>query len=241
LIASAAKADVITARVTSDAEEHLTAFGGNDGFGSVDLTSSDLELISEGNGGLDWQAIGLQFTGLGIARGSLINSAAVTFTIDPGEVGQAGNLALTIFGELTPNAVAMSATNFNLSTRLRTASSVSWNLSTTNPATGQPYVNGQLLSTPDISNIFREIIGQTGWDANNQLSLLIFPNAFFTDPAGGTVLPEIELRSLDFGEPSAPLLSVDFTAVPEPSSFLLIAVFGIFAMRGQRFKKPMLS
>lgn len=142
LIAPAAKADVITARVTSDAEEHLTVFGGSDGFGSVDLTSSDLELISEGNGGLDWQAIGLQLTGLGIARGSLINSAAVTFTIDPGEVGQAGNLALTIFGELTP---------------------------------------------------------------------------------------------------TAPLLSVDFTAVPEPSSFLLIAVFGIFAVRGQRFKKPMLS
>ncbi|MDX1364609.1 hypothetical protein [Arenibacter latericius] len=70
----------ITSRIASDnddAEERLS-----DGF--VNLTSSDLELISDGSTG---QLIGLRFQNINIPQGTTILNASIQFTTDQKIIG----------------------------------------------------------------------------------------------------------------------------------------------------------
>jgi len=88
---NAARADIVTRSIQleeDDAEEYLNT---NDPSGGTYpdylqrggwVKNSDLELGSEGEEGLAWQVIAVQYNQLGIPQGATITSAKLTFTID---------------------------------------------------------------------------------------------------------------------------------------------------------------
>lgn len=214
----------------NDAEEHLNdpVFSGqSETRGALEsLASSDLE-TSEQMGGLDWQGIGVQWDQLGIAQGSVINQATVTFTIDavnPPVIG--GSTAFTLFAEAVDNSADFAAVDFNISSRDRTAASVAWDAS----VVPVPEVEGSTVEI-DVTPLVQEVVNRVGWSANNQLSILLFPDVYLANP-DGAALP---IRVLEFeagpGDDSA-TLSVNF--VPEPNSLALLAIGGLAVLRRRR-------
>ncbi|MCH7890733.1 MAG: hypothetical protein IH921_04435, partial [Gemmatimonadetes bacterium] len=111
-----AHADVIERRIASgndDAEEDL-------GNASMDLGSSDLELINDGGP----QSVGMRFTNIDIPPGSIIQSAFIQFTVDEMD---SGPTSLTVSGELSPDAAAFSSNAGDITSRPLTATFVEWN------------------------------------------------------------------------------------------------------------------
>lgn len=97
--------------------------------GQYDEVSSDLEIGLEtpGNPARTSQLIGLRFNNILIPKGTIINNAYIQFTGDAGKNQDPS--VLTIKGEAADNAVTFNiATPFNLSSRLKTNSSVTWNI-----------------------------------------------------------------------------------------------------------------
>ena len=188
------------------------------------LTSSDLEFGSEGNAGLDWQAIGLQYDMLGIPQGATIISAKVTFEIDdnsnPGD-----STGLTIFSELTTNASVFTMDAFNISSRTRSAASQGWSPAMYTQADAD--ASNVLVDTPDIAALIQEVVDQAGWSANNRLTLMIFPDAWLNGEGADTTVQETEVEAGP-GSDSA-ILTVEY--IPEPATMCLLALGGLMIRR----------
>jgi len=182
------------------------------------LDSSDLELGSEGDGGLGWQAIAMQYDQLGIPQGATITSAKLTFTVDDSGVEGESN-DFTILAEAADNAAVYGYSldapfwpgyawldSYDITSRARTAASVSWA-----PA-ALPAV-GTTLDTPDIASLIQEVVNRPGWSENNRLTVMIYPDVYLalSDPTtgGSTSVQEIEFE----GGPGSdsPTLTVQFT------------------------------
>jgi hypothetical protein len=169
---------------TDDAEESAS--------GSMQLTSSDLELVNDGSD----QLVGMRFQGVTIPRGATISSAYVQFQTD--EVTTA-TTALTIRGQAADNPATFSSTTAGkISTRTRTASAVSW--SPVAWTTVEQAGAGQ--RTPNIASVIQEIVNRTGWTSGNSLVIII----------NGTGKRTAE--AYDGEQPSAPLLRVDYATGP---------------------------
>jgi len=135
--------------------------------GSVDLSSSDLELCIE-----KWiwplsdedQWIGLRFSGLEIPQGAQIASATIQFTADSDE---SDNATISIFGENIDNASPFTGTTNNISTRAHTSAQINWapNGWTNNSATATE-------QTPDLTTIVTEITSRAGWQTGNSMVFL---------------------------------------------------------------------
>ena len=173
----------VTSRVnqsSDDAEENVSG-------GSMDLTSSDLELISDG--GTD-QLVGIRFNNITIPQGAIISSANIEFETDELD---SGPTSLTISGEDVDNAVSFSTSLGNISARTKTTASVSWN--------NVPAWNtvDEKHQTPDISAIIQEIVDRGGWSDGNSIVLIL-------EGSG-----ERTAEAFD-GEPSAaPLLTIEYS------------------------------
>jgi hypothetical protein len=203
-------ADTIEVRVSDgndDAEEHVTSADAGDPMGSVDITSSDLELGAEGGGG-DLQQIGIRFQGINILPLSTINSAFVQFTTD--EIDDEVT-SVRIYGELSPNAAPYSAATNNVTNRTKTTAFVDWSNIPIWELEGEA---GPDQRTPNLGPVLQEIINQPGWAAGNALALIIDAN-----PGG-----ERTAESFNGVPAAAPLLSVDFIPIPEPSTVALASV-----------------
>ena len=135
---------------SDDAEEGAT--------GSVNLTSSDLELVHDSSD----QKIGLRFTALAIPPGARIDSAWVQFNVDE---TQNETTTLAVQAQAADNTVTFSSTN-KVSTRPRTSASVSW---TPSPWT----TTGQPQRTIDLSPVIQEVVGRSGWASGNSLVIII--------------------------------------------------------------------
>jgi hypothetical protein len=108
---------VVETRISSgndDVEERLA--------GSIDLTSSDLELVDDNPSKLN-QTIGLRFNGLDIPQGAIITNAYIQFQ---GDEADAGAATLQIHGEDTDDAAAFSSSSFDVSSRSLTSATVTW-------------------------------------------------------------------------------------------------------------------
>jgi hypothetical protein len=175
----------ISAAVASssdDAEQH--------GDNSVDINSSDLELVNDGSRGD--QIVGMRFNGVDIPQGAAITSAYIQFTVDETD---AGSISLTIRGEDTDNALTFSETDNNISARSKTSASVSWS-----PADwGTVGEAGSAQRTPDIKSVIQEIVDRNGWDSGNSLAIIISGSGVRT------------AESYDGSASSAPKLFVDFS------------------------------
>jgi hypothetical protein len=131
--------------------------------GSVGLTSSDLELVTDGS---SVQAVGLRFTGVQVPRGAQVTAATVQFQTD--EVSTDG-ASITIRGEATDNAATFTTATRNVSGRPRTAASVTW----TPPTWPTVGAHGAAERTPDLTPVLQELVNRPGWASGNAVVLVL--------------------------------------------------------------------
>ncbi|MDX1747316.1 MAG: PKD domain-containing protein, partial [Halobacteriales archaeon] len=152
--------------------------------GSVDLTSSDLELIHDPMEGD--QTVGLRFA-INASQGSTITSAWIQFQADEVDTDAA---SLVIEGEAIDDAPSFADVSLGISSRTRTSRSVSWSP----PAWPTKRDAGPDQQTPDLSPIIQEIVDRPGWAAGNSVALIItgtgkrVADAFDADPGAAPVL-----------------------------------------------------
>ena len=219
-----ARSDTIAVRVAAsadDGEENVIS-------GAMEaLDSSDLELGLERvpDDGEGIQIAGMRFLGVNVPAGSTINSAAIQFTVDENDKGPAA-ANFGILGQLSPNPVAFTNADGDITDRPSASNAVAWiNVPSW---TGQVGMAGPDQRTPDISAIVQEIIDQPGWVAGNAMAFGVVP----IDAAGDidpTSQANRTAESFDGVPTSAPLLEIDFTPIPEPSTVIL-AAFGFVAL-----------
>ena len=163
--------------------------------GSVSLTSSDLELTTDGS---KVQTIGLRFTDITVPAGATITHASVQFNVDETSTGAT---SLRIFGERNANPATFLAATRNVSSRPRTDTFVDWvpaSWPTRNAA-------GPDQRTPALTGIVQEIIGLPGWTSGNALALVITGTGRRTAEAfEGTGPPVLHLEYTGAEPPPSP-------------------------------------
>lgn len=142
---------------SDDAEEEISS-------GSVNLTSSDLELTSDG-GSNQW--VGMRFQNITIPQGTVILSASIQFTVDETD---SGSTSVQIWGHDADNSGTFTTTVNNISNRPRTTASVNWS---TIPAWNTVGQAGTDQETPDLTSIVQEIVNRGGWASGNAMSFVI--------------------------------------------------------------------
>lgn len=167
--------DVRIAASADDAEESVT--------GTVNLTSTDLELVQDGS----TQTVGIRFPSVPIPPGVHVLKAHLQFGTD--EVTSAAT-SLTIRGQVAASAPPFLVQPKNLSARVKTTAVVTW-------APAPWAVVGEVGAnqrTPDISPVVREIVALPGWTAGGSMVFLItgsgkrVAEAFNGDPSRAPLL-----------------------------------------------------
>jgi hypothetical protein len=126
-------------------------------------TTGDIEL---GTGSTEPATAGLRFTGVQIPNGATIVNAQVQFTAD-----EAGKKAtnLIIRAERADNSAPIATTAFNITSRQRTAASVTW----VPPAWETVGAAGSGQLTPNLAPVLQEVVNRAGWAAGNALTVII--------------------------------------------------------------------
>ncbi len=174
---------VAEARVSAgsdDAEERSN--------GAATLTSSDLELVHDRGGE---QTVGMRFTGLQIPQGAVITSAWLRFTTDE---ATAVATDLTIQAEDTDSAAPFTTAAFGISSRPRTAASVSWSPAPWNTV-GE---SAGPQTTPDLTAVVDEVVSRPGWSTTSALSVIV------------TGVGERVADSFEGGAAVAPLIHIEY-------------------------------
>jgi hypothetical protein len=160
---------------SDDAEERVSN-------GSVNLTSGDLELTTDGTA---VQTVGLRFTGVAVPPGSTITSAWVQFRVDEATTAAA---SLTVAAQAADDASTFTTATANVSLRPRTAASVGW----VPPAWPTVGAAGPDQRTPDLSPVIQQVVDRAGWASGNALAIIITGTGKRTaeafEGAGGTLL-----------------------------------------------------
>ena len=128
--------------------------------GGVDLTSTDLELVTDGT---KVQRVGLRFANLQVPAGATITRAWIQFQTDEVSTDTA---ALTLRAEAADNTPTYVGTNSNLSNRAVTSASVAWNP----PAWNTVSARTAAQQTPDISSLVQAVVSRPGWAQGNALA-----------------------------------------------------------------------
>ena len=139
--------------------------------GSVQLTSSDLDMTVDGNR-LN-SVVGLRFTGVNLPQGAVITAASVQFTAD--EIGT-GTSSLTIRAQAADNSPEFVAATNNLSSRALTGSAAAWSVPDW-PTVGAA---GAAQRTSDLASVVQEVVSRTGWSAGSAVVLLVTGSAHRT-------------------------------------------------------------
>jgi outer membrane protein assembly factor BamB len=150
----ASKIVVSVADSADDAEE--------DPSGEVDLTSSDLELTTDGKE----QTVGIRFQKVPLAAGAAMKRAYVQFEVDEPNDEPTN---LEIRGHSTDHAPAFAKKDHDVSSRPTTSALVEWQ--------PKPWSDkaepGPDHQTPDLRTILNEILGRPGWKPDQAIALLI--------------------------------------------------------------------
>ena len=180
--------EVRVAASSDDAEERLA--------GNVSLNSSDLELVVDGSKGA--QTVGMRFVGMTIPAGSTITSAWVQFQVDETD---SGAVDLLIQGQAADNPPGFTNTTGNLTARTKTTAAVPWAPVAWNTI-GEA---GPDQQTPHLTTVIQEIVDRPGWVSGNALVILV------------TGTGERTAESYNGNSAAAPLLHVEYTAIPIPN------------------------
>lgn len=148
------EATVRVAASADDAEEGPTY---------VALTSSDLELVTDGP---DVQTVGIRFRDLPMPRYAPILAAWIQFQADETNAGATG---LSIQAEAADDALPFAAVPGNLAARPRSAAWADW----TPPPWTVAGAAGEAERTPDLAALVQEIVDRPGWEGGNALAFLV--------------------------------------------------------------------
>ncbi|MEO1258229.1 MAG: DNRLRE domain-containing protein [Bacteroidota bacterium] len=168
---------------SDDAEENTTS-------GAVNLTSSDLELVTDGSAN---QVVGMRFNGINIPQGTTINSAYLEFECDE---ANSSSTSVTIAGQDADNPSTFTTGTNNISNttaRPRTTAQISWNSLSS-------WTVDSKYQSDDISSIVQEIVNRGGWSSGNSMVFFI--------TGSGTRTAE----SYNGEAAAAPLLVIDYTS-----------------------------
>jgi 3-phytase len=157
LVTAAPPTTVVEVRVaasTDDAEEKSS--------GSVNLTSSDLELVYDGSN----QIVGMRFAGVTIPPGATIINAYVQFTVDE---ASSGATSLVIQGQAHDHAPTFASSSRNISSRAKTLASVAW----APPAWPTVGASAAAQQTPNLNAIVQEMVNRDGWSSGNALVIML--------------------------------------------------------------------
>jgi chitodextrinase len=140
-----------------DAEENVAT-------GAVNLTSTDLDVVTDRNGNV--YQVGLRFAGVTLPPGASITGAWIQFNVD-----EVGSLAtdVEIRAEAADDAAPFTSVAFDVSSRPSTTSFVPWSVA--------PWAAiddaGLDQRTPDLAVLVQEVIGRPGWVDGGSLVLLV--------------------------------------------------------------------
>ena len=167
---------------SDDAEESLSS-------GSVQLSSSDIELTTDGS---TQQVVGLRFGGLQIPPGATITNAYVQFRTDEASTGAS---SMTIRAVNVDNTPTFTSATRNVSSRATTTANVAWSP----PAWPTVGAAGTSQRTPDLAPLVQAVVGRAGWAQGNALAFA------FSGTGRRTAEP------FEGGASFAPLLHVEYT------------------------------
>ncbi|GLR19872.1 metallophosphoesterase [Portibacter lacus] len=142
-----------------DAEEHATN-------GNVNLNSSDIDMVNVSNQTTGNQFIGLRFTNISVPQGAEIESAYIQFTTDEKKDGPT---ELDIAGEAVDDSPIFTTSYYNISERVKTSASVTWNPEPWN-VVGERGIDQR---SPNIASVIQEIVDRPGFAADNAISTII--------------------------------------------------------------------
>ncbi|MGB5624454.1 MAG: LamG domain-containing protein, partial [Woeseiaceae bacterium] len=148
--------EVRVATGNDDAEQRVSS-------GSVNLTSSDLELIADGSND---QLVGMRFTNVTVPNGATISSAYTQFQVDETNSGATN---INIQGQAIDDAPTFTTGNSNISSRSRTSASVAW-APVAWTTVGEA---GPDQRTPDLKSVIQEIVNRPGWTSGNDIVIII--------------------------------------------------------------------
>lgn len=128
----------------------------------VDIGSSDLELVYDGNN----QTVGIRFVNVTVPTDISIESAYIQFTAD-GDYDETTNLIIK--GENVNNSVTFEEVANNISSRQTTSSQVNWDNIV-------PWIDmeaGESQRSPDLTSIVSEIMTSNSWQEGNPITFII--------------------------------------------------------------------
>jgi Calcineurin-like phosphoesterase/PKD domain len=170
--------EVAVSLSSDDAEENVAS-------GAVDLSSSDLELVTDGS---ITQLVGLRFAGLQIPAGSQVTAAWVQFETD--ELKSAAT-SLQVQAQAADDALTFKTTAFDISSRPRTSAWVTW----TPPAWSILQERGADQRTPDLAAVLQEVISRPGWVSGKAIAIVITGSGVRTAEAfNGTAPPVLHVE-----------------------------------------------
>ncbi len=138
-----------------DAEELIST-------GAVNLSSTDLELVTEA----DLQIVGMRFASVEIDAGQAIASAYIQFEVDePSE----GATMLSIRTETSSSPALFEAVMSNISARTTSALAVEW----APPAWPTEDAAGSDQATPELRDLLQERVNEPTWASGNAVVFLI--------------------------------------------------------------------
>jgi hypothetical protein len=155
--------------------------------GTVDLGSSDLELVDEG---ASPQIVGMRFLSMTVPAGATITNAYIEFETDELD---SDATSLTFWAEDEDNPGTFTTAAPKITGRTKTTASVPWN---SIPAWG---TESEKHQTPDLSAIIQEVVDRGGWASGNAIVVIV------------TGSGERTAEAYEGESANAPLLHVEYT------------------------------
>lgn len=147
---------------TDDAEER--GANATSSVGLMDLSSSDLEFVNDGNDGD--QFLGLRFSNITLPKGTLIKKAYIQFTVDESDAAS-GSVVFKI--EDVDSSSTFTSVTSNISSRTTLTDSVIW---TSIPLWNTVGASGADQQTPDLSSLIQLVVNRPGWKSGNSLNII---------------------------------------------------------------------
>jgi len=185
-----------------DAEEAVPGSTGGDlAVGSLYSTSSDIELGYDNDKYEGNQYVGLRFPRVAVPMGSLVHRAHVAFVVDA--VGDCCNetFDVTVKMQKIANAPSLAGQPAGYLSAMYSGNATSGSV------TYAPEVDeaiGDAASTPDLSALVQEVLGQDGWASGNAMLVL------FGEATGNSEAHSREYESFDGAGGSAPSLVIEY-------------------------------
>jgi hypothetical protein len=180
---------------SDDAEERISN-------GAMSLTSSDLEIVTDGT---THQTVGVRFSSVNVPKNAIINYAYIQFECD--ETGNANlsgqtTSSFTVFAHDVGNSGTFTTTAYNISSRAKSATSVSWNNVPNWSVVGERGVNQR---TADLTSLVNLLLARTDWSQGNPMTFIITGSSGtrrVAEAIDGTAAP---ILVINYSMPATPL------------------------------------